>query len=275
MYINRENRNRHKGRNLAAAFFGAVIVFAIAVNFFWPHLVSGIFFSVSAPFWRTEFSLGSGSLKSVPALLSENERLKREMESLNFRIENIRAVEEENRSLKALFANPLTGDGPAGDIVTNMASSSASSRILAPVIMRPTLVPYDELIIDGGEDRGFRPGDKVFTTEDVLIGKISEVLSGTSKVMLYSSPGQVTQVLIGEGNDAATAIGRGGGQYSAELPRAAGVKEGDYVTAPSLYGKPFGIIRGIASDATQPFITVLFAPPVNIYNLRWVLVAPQ
>ena len=119
---------------------------------------------------------------------------------------------------------------------------------------------------------GLAAGDKVYASESVLIGSISEVLGSTSRVKLYSSPGESYQVLVGSSSVVATALGRGGGQYSAELPRVVVVSEGDFVIAPSLFDKPFGIVSGVISDPAQPFITVLFAPPVNVFQERWVLV---
>jgi hypothetical protein len=50
------------------------------------------------------------------------------------------------------------------------------------------------------------------------------------------------------------------------------VSEGDMVMSPTLNDKAFGVVTGVLSDPTQPFETVLFAPPVNVYQLRWVLV---
>ena len=78
--------------------------------------------------------------------------------------------------------------------------------------------------------------------------------------------------MIGTERAAAVAVGRGGGQYEAQLSRDVKVVEGDVVVSPSLNDKAFGIVTGVLSDPTQPFETVLFAPPVNVYQLRWVLV---
>ncbi|MEK9177500.1 MAG: rod shape-determining protein MreC, partial [Patescibacteria group bacterium] len=107
---------------------------------------------------------------------------------------------------------------------------------------------------------------------DVLIGAISDVLPETSKVSLFSSSGNILYVLIGPSNAPATAVGRGGGQYTAQLPRAVKISAGDFVIVPSIDDKPFGIVSAVESDSAQSFEIILFASPVNIYQLRWVLV---
>jgi len=90
--------------------------------------------------------------------------------------------------------------------------------------------------------------------------------------MLFSSPGEKYQVMIGSSHAPISAVGRGGGQYQAQISRDAHVSEGDIVNSPGLNDAPFGIVTAVLSDPAQPFQTVLFAPPVNVYQLRWVLV---
>ena len=69
------------------------------------------------------------------------------------------------------------------------------------------------------------------------------------------------------------AIGRGGGQFEVEMSRDSGIVVGDYLEKPSLNSSYFGTVIQILKDPAQPFETVIFAAPVNLYDLRWVLVA--
>jgi cell shape-determining protein MreC len=106
----------------------------------------------------------------------------------------------------------------------------------------------------------------------VLVGKVSSVAGQTSKVTLFSSPGVKYDVEVGSQHFPAIATGRGGGQYQAQLPRDMAIAAGDFVSSPSISAKPFGIVDSVLSDPAEPFLTILFASPVNIYQLRWVLV---
>ncbi len=233
-----------------------IVVFVIVGLFVWaPHFFPAIFNSIARPFWRMEFSLQSGSLHSPEQLLNENENLKRQLLDAQVRLQTIQMTEIENAEFKAM-----------------MGRASTTPRILSAVLKRPPFSKYDELIIDAGQDKGFSTTSTIYASGNILIGKVSDVLGETSKVTLFSSPGQKYDVLIGSQHAPATAIGRGGGQYEAQLSRDTKVVEGDIVISLSLNNKAFGIVTGVLSDPAQPFETVLFAPPVNVYQLRWVLV---
>ena len=235
-----------------------IFLIALAVQFFRPSLFPGVVSTVARPFWRAQLSLELGSMQTPQGLLAENQYLIRALDDANVRLQTIQATEAENEELKAL-----------------MGRASSTPYILAAVLERPPLAVYDELIIDAGDDLGFVAGNDVYGVGDVLIGRISQVLGQTSKVRLLSSPGETYPVLIGPSHSPATAVGRGGGQYEAELPRDIKISEGDFVIAPSLNDRPFGIVTAVISDPAQPFEKVLFAPPVNLYGIRWVLVDPK
>lgn len=284
-------RNRRGGRRRGiAVFFAAMILVFILLEYMMPHFFSSFFTAFASPFWRAEFAIMSGELRSKEGVISENEELKRRLGAMSLQLESTALVEKENLELKKLL-DRNTFDRPAISLSNGTTSTTASTSkntisfttsisnpdhlVLAPVLMRPTLAPYDEIIIDGGSDLSFNEGDKIYASERVLIGYIVEVLPHTSKVVLYSSPEQKFQVLIGSADVGANAVGRGGGQYSALLPRSVNVKVGDFVVVPSLGDRPFGIVRDVISDPAESFTTVLFAPPVNIYGLKWVLVKKQ
>jgi cell shape-determining protein MreC len=141
---------------------------------------------------------------------------------------------------------------------------------LAAVIAKPPFIPYDELVIDIGKDYKIAVGDKVYGSGDVLIGKVTDVLADTSKVLLFSSPQQRYDVLIGPKNITAVAIGRGGGQYYAEISREVSINKGDFVHAPSLSSRPLGVVEEIITDSTQPFAVILISSVADLYNIRWV-----
>lgn len=235
------------------------IIFVTLVTFIqviWPGFFVAFFTSIAAPFWRTEFAVQSGSLRTNEYLLNENEYLKRELQSSEIRLQTVALVEQENAELKALLGR-----------------ASTTPKVLAAVLKRAPAVAFDELIVDAGLDVGFKEGNLVYAPGNVLIGKISQVSSNTSKVRLFSSPGEKFEVSIGPRHLPATAAGRGGGQYESEFPRDTEIVEGDLVTVPSMKNELFGLVRAVVADPTQPFKKVFFAIPVNLYEMRWVLVS--
>lgn len=273
-----------------------IVVLVIVMQLFAPHFFPSIFSAIARPFWRMEFSAESGALKSPENLLNENEALTRQLADTQVRLDTIGAIESENNELKTLLGRD---PGTIFDIVSNVSSISTSTsiitapassksassknpskfvqknvetRILAAVLQRPPFSPYDELIIDIGHDYNLSTSSMVYVSGGILIGRVVDVLNTTAKVKLFSSPNEKYEVLVGTSHTPATAIGRGGGQYETNVSRDTVVKEGDFVLNSALNDKPFGIVSAVLLDPTLPFETILFAPPVNIYQLRWVLV---
>jgi len=219
-------------------------------------------------------------MQSAESLLAQNESLKEQLKDAQIRLQTIGAIEEENKLLKSFFGvktEPFVAENSTSTISFNifehmLNSSMKGKRVLAPVLIRPSEGYYDELVIDGGKDMNFNIGDKVYAVGNVLIGTISDIQSQTSKVFLFSRPDNSLSVLIGKDNNPATAVGRGGGQFSAEIPYSVKVEKGDFVIVPSIDDKPFGIVSEVERDPAKSFGTVYFASTVNIYSLRFVLV---
>jgi cell shape-determining protein MreC len=147
--------------------------------------------------------------------------------------------------------------------------------MLAAVLKHPPLVPFDELIIDIGSEDGVAVGNKVYAVGNVIIGRVVDVLGNTSKVSLLSSPGESFSSIVGAGKISGTAFGRGGGQYEISLPRDTVVSIGDVVSVPSIDHQIVGIVSAIIKDPAEPFQKVIFIPPMNIYDARWVFVSKK
>jgi len=288
MYIRTSKRPGQDHARMAAYIAAGVVVVIIAVQLLVPHFLPSIFTTIARPFWRMEFSVGSGSLESPGSLLAENESLKTQLAALNVQQQSVQSIANDNSELLTLLGRT---DVSASNIQSASNAQSATStgttsssgplsslkpipgRILAAVLVRPPQAAYDELVIDIGSDHGISYGAKVYAPGDILIGSTTDILGQTSKVKLFSSPGETYSVLIGSSRIPATAVGRGGGQYQAEVPQASKINQGDTVSDSSISDAPFGIVSAVLANPADPFETVLFAPPVNIYQLRWVLVA--
>lgn len=243
-----------RARRILAWVVVVVVVVFVSIQMFAPHFFPAVFTAIAKPFWRVEFTAQSGGLRSATSLIAENEDLRRQITENETRLATVSSLEAENAELKDMLGR-----------------ASSTPRLLAAVLMRPPLSQYDELIIDVGADHNISTTTKVYAPGNILIGRVVDVLGSTARVTLFSSPGEKYDVLIGNTHISATAVGRGGGQYSADLPRDAVVREGDIVSAPSLNDRAFGIVSTILADPANPFETILFAPPVNIYQLSWVL----
>lgn len=263
------------------------LIFVVVIRLLWPQTVSNLFSTVFSPFWRSQFALSSGSMKSSQTLLAQNEILKSRISDMENRLMAVQAIEQENTDLKSFLGrtktigmkNSSTTSTSTDTISTvqtkNDFSDQFAGMILAPILVRPPSAPFDELVIDGGKDLLFESGDKIYIPGNILVGYIKEVSKNTSKVVLYSSPNEVFDVIVPTVSSSSISIqafGKGGGQYYAEIPKSIVVKRDGLITVPSIGNEIIGKIVSIISDQAEPFETILFAPPVNIYEARWVFV---
>lgn len=290
MYIRTSKKAGSRNARFISIIVGGVVVVIAIFQFFAPHFIPAVVTTVVRPFWRMEFSVMDGSLESPDALLAENQALQIRIQELTADNASTDLIKDENSQLLAEFGRKdLTLTASSTDMIstsTNLISSSTNSdlntftnsisplgsRILGAVLVRPPFAPYDELIVDVGSNEGVMLGSPVYAPGNILIGTTTDVLGETSKVSLFSSSGQTYPVLIGANSIPATAVGRGGSQYEAEVPQATQVAQGDSVSDGSLTDGSFGTVTAVLNNPTDPFETVLFSPSVNIYQLRFVLV---
>jgi len=150
--------------------------------------------------------------------------------------------------------------------------------ILASIISRPPQSPYDILIIDAGYDNEIRAGMLVTAYGNVLLGYIAEVFPSTSKVKLISFSGEETNVLIesaGTGTStviSAIAVGRGGENLEIKLPSSIAINFGDQVKTMGTFSFIVGTIEKVEISLSDPFQKLLFRLPVNIQELKYVMI---
>ena len=114
------------------------------------------------------------------------------------------------------------------------------------------------------------------------IGRVSVVYPFSSKVTLFSSPGEKTEVVIegkparlndisrSGGNVFTELIGRGGGNFETILPRDFILNKGDTVTLPGIVPYVIGVVETTISDPRDAFTKVLLTIPLNIFELKFV-----
>lgn len=146
--------------------------------------------------------------------------------------------------------------------------------IPALVISQPNRSPYDTLIVDVGSKNSSRPisTGMMVASDGVLLGRVTAVGSDTSQVRLFSAPGEQLNVLVGQRRVPAQAIGRGGGSFAISLPRAVGVIVGDTIVVPTTTPSLVGVVGVIDNNPNNPFQTILFRSPLNIFELPAVII---
>ncbi len=250
-----DRRRQSRKRNILVIIFLILILIILSTT-----IAKKTLFFIAEPVWAIEnifvggFSNVFAHFESKQALINE----KRDMQKQIFEAGTLSALNKvlqtENDTLKDLLGR----------------KEIKHKTVLAAILVKPPQNLFDILTIDIGADHGLKVGDKVIADANVYVGEVSEVYPSTAKVLLYSSPGNKRQVVIGTNSVSAEAVGRGGGNFSVALPREIEVKEGDVVVIPSITANVFGIVEKVSSEDKDSFQTVLFKSPINISELNFV-----
>lgn len=180
------------------------------------------------------------------ALFEENESLKARLEEVEAKLLERDRLLAENLELKSLLGR-----------------SERGRTLLAAVIAKPGQSPYDMLILDVGENHDVTVGQKVLAYGSVIIGEIRQVSATVSKVALFTSPGEEYAGIISGKNISLKLVGRGGGNFMAELPRGVEVVKGEQVISTGLWPHLLGVVESVFVDPRDPFQKIILKSPVN------------
>jgi cell shape-determining protein MreC len=151
--------------------------------------------------------------------------------------------------------------------------TEAAHRILAGILARPPVTPYDTLVLDRGEEDGVVVGSIVYAPGNVPLGTIESSTKKTARAALYSAGGRITEGWIGEKRVAISLVGHGAGTFSATLPRESMAQVGDTVYIPGPGALPIGTIVRIDTNPSSPSDTIHISPFTNLFSLTWVEVS--
>ncbi len=263
IYLKRTNVSGRHDRT-KAAFIVSLLILAFTVHLVFPTFYARLLTPIASFIWTSTGSVGNGLgnmaglVRSKYSLLQENAALKEEVRSRDVQATLLKDSVAKNNALQALLGRGSVAKG--------------FKDVLAVVLSRPPLSAYDTVIIDIGAKDGVKMGDKVYVDGTVLIGDVAEVLSGTSKVSLFSTPGREMQVQVGTSKTAVIATGRGAGNFILTMPVENGIQVGDSVVLPQLREHVFGTVAHVSADASDSLQTILFKTPLNINELHYVQV---
>lgn len=223
-------------------------------------LAPGLFITLVAPAWQTGSAFLGATAAAVPlesraVLINEREQLARENEMLR---NNNAALAARAADLERLLGG----------------RTEASAGVLAGVIARPPVSPYDVLVIDTGREAGIAVGDVVLGPGGMPIGAITEANAGNARATLFSQPGRITEGWLGETRIPVRLVGAGAGAFDAELPGVAGALVGDFVFVPGPGALPAGQVAALITDPSSPTVLLRIRPAVNPFSLTWVTVVP-
>ncbi len=242
---------------IAAGVIGVTLVI-IALRFFVPEFLIAVLSPVSHV-----SNLAATAASDAAASFADPVELQRQLDIAS---ENNAILIEQNAALaaKAQDLQRLLGDrvDPAPGIV-------------ASVVSRPPMSPYDTLLLDQGRDAGVEVGAVVSGPGGTPIGSITSVTSVSSRALLYSAPGFESVAWVGETRVPITIYGVGAGAYDAVAPKEVVIVEGDAIYMANQGAARIGTVLRVDSDAATPSVILRVMPSVNIFSLTWVTVAPR
>ncbi|MBU0612059.1 rod shape-determining protein MreC [Patescibacteria group bacterium] len=251
-----------KKNNLLKIVFGIFIL--VALIYFRLEIFDGLSYAAHGIF-RSVFIFGnnvgeklsntSSFFFSKKNLMQENENLKFQLDHISTRTLNYNSILDENNKLKEILGRAET-----------------NQMVLAGILSKPNQSPYDTLIIDAGEKEGVMAGQKIFALGNIPIGRVVDVFPSSSKVILFSNPGEKTDVVISGRDIFMQAIGRGGGNFEMILPRDLVLEKGAEIVLPGVTPYVLGIVQSILSDPRDPYQKALLTSPVNIQEIKFVQV---
>lgn len=237
------NKNKPYYRRPAALLVGIFFLGLVISRFF-----DGLLISLVSPLWRAENSFSrklnefSRFFKTKQSLSVENVRLKERVSSLELEVSNLSI----NRT---------------GDI----------GGILANVLTQPPQTPYDVLIID----RTVPVGSKIYLPEGALVGEVVESFSKSARVKLFTGSGDKTNAILERNNLPVVLEGVGAGSFRIEVPRETPVEAGDRIVSPDRGSQFMGVVESVKVTPTDSFKEILARSPINIFNLRSVIIESQ
>jgi rod shape-determining protein MreC len=213
---------------------------------------------------------GLGSLRHIfriPSLLREERRLKAENELLERRNAELDQLTAENEQLKHLL---------------KLRVPSGFTPRSATVIARPYDLWVESVIIDAGRNEGVRHGNLV-VNEQGVVGKVTEVEAGYSRVQLISSPLFSLAAVSGDSRDEGVVRGVDARKLLLDfIPAGSKLATGEKVFtlgnesyAGADNNRPRGVligsVTGRIADANG-FLTITVEPAASINRLSWVVV---
>lgn len=257
--------NHHLAKTYRRRRF-TVIIFLLLVAFFillqkgLLKSLSPFFTNLISPIWSAEnFSKDflTINVSSKKDLYKQNILLKEEIAKKDLELSYVKSLEEENKILKETLGRiPLD-----------------KKVILSAILAKPNNTPYDTLVIDRGLNDGIGVDNLVFAKGDILIGEIDSVESSTSRVLMYSTPGNILQVVYGNTGRYFNAKGLGNGTFEVDVTRDIEVYVDDMFFYPGIDNTPVGIVKKVDFDPRDSFKKVILKSPVNIQEERWVEVS--
>ncbi len=192
---------------------------------------------------------------SKKTLATENENLRSKLALFELQKIEYDALAKENTLLKESFGR-----------------QSGRDLVLARILSKPPISPYDTLALDAGLSHGIALGSVVYTPAGGAVGVVGDISSTKSFVTLFSNAGTETELVSVRTGTHFTVRGEGGATLRVDVPKDTDIVWGDVFALPHIDPSIVGSVYHIDTESENAFKEVYIRFPGNIWNSTYVLV---
>jgi cell shape-determining protein MreC len=239
----------------------SVFLLFLVLSVIFPGFFRGTTQALMKPLWLFRYKTGDTfsfawnfiSFKS--SLIKENELLKDELGRLRLTKIDYDVLFKENEELKAM-----------------LSMKKSSMRAVANVLSKPPQSPFDTMVLASGKNAGIEIGNKVYISDNIIIGQISDVSDETSVVKLFSTGGEKIEVILLRTGQSFVITGSGGENFSLEIPKDTDIVWGDSLVLQGSSDFVLATVYFVDSSSQSSFKTVHMRVPGNLYQTKRVFV---
>jgi len=231
------------------------------VRFYASYLVTPLHWLADTP--RSISDSVNNNFQSRSYLIGENQRLKEQLLTLQFRLQKQEHLEAENQRLNELL---------------NASSIVDERGVLAQVTGESPDPFIKRVLINKGSSDGVFVGQPVLDAYG-LMGQVIEVEPFTSWVLMITDPQHSTPIQVNRNGNRAIASGTQDSLHRLVLNNISDtfdVREDDVLVTSGFGGRfpagyPVGVVSSVVHDPGEPFATVIIEPTAQLDRSRNVL----
>ncbi len=201
------------------------------------------------------FSFIKNYFRTQGSVVEENLYLKEQLSSFQNKAIDYEILSKENDDLK-----------------NQLGRTGNTTKIVARILSKPPVSPYDTFVVDAGEIEGVLPLSKVYVSENILVGEVKSVTPHTSLVQLFSTGGSEQEVVSLRTGSSFSIFGLGGGNFKIEVPKDVDILWGDSFVYPGLSSGVIGNVYYIDTNAQSSFKVVYLRTPINVFGSKYVFI---
>ena len=275
------NRRRVLQRRLVAAIL--VLLSLALLTLYFREADNGLVHRVQDGALRVVTPLQEGSARAIEPFRdgwnwvadlfdakSENERLKKEVETLHAAVAEELTTQAENDELRALL-----------DMQRGRIFPDGVEFVPARVIARSTTAWYSTVTIDAGRDRGIEVFDAVVNGQG-LVGRVKSVAANAAQVQLLTDQQSYVDAIVFPGQAEGLLAGGVTGSVTLQyVDKSETVKPGQFVVTSGRQGSIFvrgitiGQVESVGTQEVELYQSVTVRPAVDFRKLDIVMVVRQ